>query len=145
MDTTDEPIRRIAVGVDGSPHSLAALRWAVREAEQVGAGIDAVISWDFPYLAYTYPVALPPDDDLAAAARQSLEDALASIGPTAVPITRVVVHTNPTDALLTAAEDCDLLVLGSRGRGSFRRTLLGSVTLNCIGHADCPVVVVPLP
>jgi len=44
--------------------------------------------------------------------------------------------------LLDHAETADLLVLGSRGRGGIRSTMLGSVALHCASHAACPVVVV---
>ena len=39
---------RIVVGVDGSPASVDALRWAARQAELTGAAVEAVISWDYP-------------------------------------------------------------------------------------------------
>jgi hypothetical protein len=40
--------RRIVAGVDGSASSLAALRWAVRQAELTGAAVEAVIAWRYP-------------------------------------------------------------------------------------------------
>ena len=43
MQAQDEKTPRIAVGVDGSPSARAALRRAVRQAEQTGATIDAVL------------------------------------------------------------------------------------------------------
>jgi hypothetical protein len=39
---------RIVVGVDGSPASLDALRWSVRQAELTRDGVEAVMSWEFP-------------------------------------------------------------------------------------------------
>jgi nucleotide-binding universal stress UspA family protein len=45
-------------------------------------------------------------------------------------------------ALLETADGADLLVVGSRGRGTFRGMLLGSVSQECVHHASCPVVVV---
>ena len=44
-------------------------------------------------------------------------------------------------ALLDAARGADLLVVGSRGHGGFAATLLGSVTIQCVLHAHCPVLV----
>lgn len=47
-----------------------------------------------------------------------------------------------TQALLDAAEQADLLVVGSRGRGGFRSMILGSVAHAVSAHASCPVAVV---
>jgi nucleotide-binding universal stress UspA family protein len=50
---------------------------------------------------------------------------------------------HPRDLLRTASEDLDLLVMGSRGYGPVRRTLLGSVSADVVHDAACPVLVVP--
>jgi len=47
------------------------------------------------------------------------------------------------EELVREAEDADLLVVGSRGLGSFDRLLLGSVSYQVVHHAACPVVIVP--
>ncbi|MFD0487440.1 universal stress protein [Saccharopolyspora spinosporotrichia] len=46
------------------------------------------------------------------------------------------------EALLTAAENADLLIVGTHGRGTFRATLLGSVSHAVVHYAPCPVAVV---
>jgi nucleotide-binding universal stress UspA family protein len=51
----------------------------------------------------------------------------------------------PADALCAAAEQADLLVVGSRGRGGFARLLLRSVSQRCLHHLPCPVAVVRHP
>lgn len=40
-------------------------------------------------------------------------------------------------------EDIDMVVMGSRGLGTVRRTILGSVSDYVLHHAHCPVIVVP--
>ena len=52
------------------------------------------------------------------------------------------VEGHPTAAILKEAEQADMIVVGSRGRGGFANLLLGSVTQQVVHHALCPVVVV---
>ncbi|HUK70861.1 MAG TPA: universal stress protein [Streptosporangiaceae bacterium] len=138
---------RIVVGVDGSPSSLTALRWAVRQAECTGATLDAVIAWQYPVNFGTYgwaPVSMEEDGaDFGELAEKTLTDAISKIVDpgTGVQVHQLVVQGNPAQVLLDAARDADLLVVGSRGHGGFTGALLGSVSLHCVHHAHCPVVV----
>ena len=63
-------------------------------------------------------------------------------GADSVEVQVAVVAGAAAEHLVNAAEDADLLVVGSRGRSGVRSTLLGSVALHCTTHARCPVVVV---
>lgn len=136
---------RIVVGVDGSQPSLEALRWAARQAALTGANLEAVIAWEPPSV-YGW-IALPgrPEDfDFQEPAVRTLEAAVnAALPPEqADGITRTVVTGNPAQAVLDRAEGADLVVVGARGHGTFRATLLGSVSHTVTAHAPCPVVVV---
>ncbi|MFE1312485.1 universal stress protein [Streptomyces sp. NPDC058755] len=142
MDT-DVSGPRVVVGVDGSTSSYAALRWAVRYAGLVGGTVDAVAVWE---LAGLYGWSAPAvdldvdEDDARQRMRQELTDVL---GADAAGVVRThVVHGNPADVLLRAAEGAEVLVVGSRGRGGFARALLGSVGQHVSQHANCPVVIV---
>jgi nucleotide-binding universal stress UspA family protein len=77
-------------------------------------------------------------------AEQELTEAISeAAGPDAdVVINPVVVQGWPAEVLLDAAEGADLLVVGSRGRGGFTSTLLGSVSQNCAHHATCPLLII---
>ena len=59
-----------------------------------------------------------------------------------VPLERHVKQGRPPQVILEAAEDADLVVVGSRGRDGFAGLLLGSVSSQVIQHAHCPVTVV---
>jgi nucleotide-binding universal stress UspA family protein len=49
----------------------------------------------------------------------------------------------PSEALLDAAGDADMIVVGSRGAGGFKKLLMGSVASQITHHAHIPVVVIP--
>jgi nucleotide-binding universal stress UspA family protein len=135
----------IVVGVDGSPGSIAALAWARRESTIRGCTLRLVSAWTYPYLA-----ALPgPErpwtpEELRSEARDTAEQALAAIGVAADdPAVQIRVAQGSASHVLTdASEDADLLVVGARGLGPIRGAVMGSVTLHCLVHAACPVVVV---
>lgn len=144
MSGSEGRASRIVVGVDGSDGALAALRWAVEEAELRGAALDAVTAWHIPYAAGSPAIGLviDPDEERAYAAEQ-LEEVIGATGVRAgMQVNRVVVEGGAARALIETAAGADLLVVGSRGRGGFKGLLLGSVSQQCIQHAPCPVVVV---
>jgi nucleotide-binding universal stress UspA family protein len=134
--------RRIVVGVDGSSSSKAALRWAIRQAKLTGGSVDAVTVWRLPS---TYGWAPAPDGmpDLEAAAKRTLIMALAEVSglEPGVPVRPVVTEGDTARALLHAADGAELLAVGSRGHGGLASTLLGSVSVHCVLHAPCPVLV----
>lgn len=137
----------IVVGVDGSTPSLQALRWAGRQAELTGARIVAVIAWELPGgFGWAGIPGLPQDLDLEEPAAEALAEAVKEALPPAQAenTEQVVVLGNPAEALLERAdeEEAELIVVGVRGYGTFRRTLLGSVSHTVTVQATCPVVVV---
>lgn len=136
----------VVVGVDGSPTSQAATRFAFEAAALRDVPLEAVHAWsDLP---------LPASRELASSwdpVRQHelevLDQRLAesqALYP-AVRVERVVVRDNPSHVLLERAKDAQLVVVGSRGRGGFRGLLLGSTSQALIQHAACPVAIVPPP
>jgi nucleotide-binding universal stress UspA family protein len=138
---------KIVVGVDGSPGSILALRWAADEARLRGAVLEVVTAWHYPVLS-TIPAfgVLPPADEMTAEARKGLHELLEDEKLTAdegLTMIETVREGSPAGALVDAATDADLLVVGSRGQGSFGKKILGSVSHACVTHAECPVVVVP--
>jgi len=135
---TSAPV--IVVGVDGSPSSLRAVRWAAQQAKVTGATIRAVSSWRWP----NYITRLPPGVDLPKDTGITLDEVLdeALAGFEDVSVTRHVIEGPPGPALLSQAQDATLLVVGASGRAAFPGMLLGSVAEHCVRHGSCPVVVV---
>jgi nucleotide-binding universal stress UspA family protein len=142
MAQTAGPSGLIVVGVDGSPASRRALRWALDIARLTGAAVRAVTVWRIP-VSYAH-VPDWSDMDLAGAASSTLVETVREVTREDDPsVETVVLEGAAAPALLEAAEAADLLVVGARGRGGFAGLLLGSVTTFCVHHATCPVVVVP--
>ena len=54
-----------------------------------------------------------------------------------------VVQGDPADALVAAGSRLELLVMGSRGYGSTRAVMLGSVSRKVAERAECPVLILP--
>ena len=136
--------RRVVVGVDGSDDAAHALRWALVDARVRGAVTAVVHAWHPPYSLSFAAAAmdLPAFED---AATRLLDRVVDAVEPEFrdVPIERLLVSGSPTDALLGAAQDAEVVVVGGRGVGGFRGLLLGSVSQQLAHHAPCPVVVVP--
>jgi nucleotide-binding universal stress UspA family protein len=134
---------RVVVGVDGSPSSYEAVRWAVRYAALVGGTVDAVTAWELPGLYGWSAPAVDMDLDKDEARQRMARELTETLGAdAAASLSTHVAHGNPAEVLLRAAEGAEVLVVGSRGRGGFARALLGSVSQHVAQHADCPVVIV---
>ncbi|MFE3107239.1 universal stress protein [Kitasatospora indigofera] len=142
MGTTPETAHPvIVVGVDGSPSSRAALRWAQRQARLEDASVEAVAAWDYPPMS-SWGLSIP-GPEIEEAARLALADTVKQEqDDTRPPVRQRTEYGHPADALLKAASGAHLLVVGTRGLGGFTGTLLGSVSRHCVEHAPCPVVVV---
>jgi nucleotide-binding universal stress UspA family protein len=146
----------VVVGVDGSPGAGEALRWALAEARLRKVPLRVVHAWTYGYagataggygnLGFIGSFDSPGADagNLGRAAEETLETAIGeAVGETRdVEIERQVVEGGAAAVLLDAAAAGDLLVVGSRGHGGFTGLLLGSVSQQCVHHAQCPVVVV---
>ena len=149
----------IVVGVDGSSGGDAALRWAIEEARLRGAEVHAVHAFDMPPppvgvtpIGPPGPVAEVTPDELedlrrnaTAGAQAALDEALArAAGETeGVRVRGSLLQGPPATALVEAARDAELLVVGTRGHGAVHELVLGSVSHECARKASCPVVVLP--
>jgi nucleotide-binding universal stress UspA family protein len=137
---------RVVVGVDGSEPSRLALAWALSEAARRRAELVVLHAVDYGQLVTPFGPPVHVDrEELEKSSRLLLEEMLRGLPPDAGSprsMALVAATTGAVRALLEAAHDADLLVVGARGRGGFRGLLLGSVSRQCVDHAPCPVVVV---
>ncbi|MFI6845193.1 universal stress protein [Kitasatospora sp. NBC_00085] len=142
MDTVSPAAHRIVVGVDGSPSSEKALRWAVTQARLTGTTVDAVICWLLPTMYGRAPMSV--DRELGHVAEKMLDQAVAhALGKVRpVEVRETAVLGNAAEVLVERSRGAELLVVGSRGHGGFTGALLGSVGQYCVQHSACPVVVI---
>jgi nucleotide-binding universal stress UspA family protein len=138
---------QIVVGVDGSPSSQAALQWAADQAACTGAEVKAVIAWEYPAVAAGFglaPGAMVTSSQYREYASKVLADSISNVtGPrSGVRFTTRVAEGNAAQILLDDAAGAELLVVGSRGHGTFAGAVLGSVSHRVARRAPCPVVVV---
>ncbi|BCJ34733.1 hypothetical protein Athai_22360 [Actinocatenispora thailandica] len=124
----------IVVGVDGSTTSIAALRWAASEASRRAGGLLAVRA-----IGGGEPTAQLAAERAVLAA--SVRAGLGAEPP--VPVAERIVAAPPHQALLGAARDADLIVVGSRGHSGLLGRILGSTAISVARTASVPVVVVP--
>ena len=127
----------VAVGLDQSPASRAVAAFAFREAQLRKVPLLAVCA-----LADA-PGMLGGARELEAAFSHAI--AVLEKEHPDVTVLRQVAQGPPRDALLAAADEAQLLVVGSRGRGGVRGMGLGSVVQALLHHAPCPVAVIHPP
>ncbi|MEL6890192.1 MAG: universal stress protein [Actinomycetota bacterium] len=135
------------VGIDGSPESIAALRWTASLARDTGARVEPLLAWEVPLPIW------------ATSGRRSIEFDHAGLGAEAAVVADrcvnecadlidvidepVVVEGHPSRVLLEWSESGRRIVVGRRGVGALRHRLLGSTSNYLATHAVGPVIVVP--
>ncbi|WP_211716962.1 universal stress protein [Nocardiopsis sp. MG754419] len=145
---------RVVVGVDGSKNARRALGLAVNLTAETEGELVVVNSWEvpFPYdpVAMTSAGYQPQDDIFEKQSEQLVAELLAEVmddqrEDVNIQVSAVRTQSNPVTALLESADDADAhaIVVGSRGRGSIRGLLMGSVSQGVLHHARVPVVVLP--
>ena len=145
--------RGIVVGVDGSPSSWVALRWAAHEAAMRNVVLTVVNVIDRPAFDLVVlggpaaPIQTEPTRRQQRAAETILADARAVVADSTESAARPEVCTQvffaaAVPTLVELSRDAHLVVVGRRGHGRLRRVLLGSVSTGLLHHAWCPVAVI---
>jgi nucleotide-binding universal stress UspA family protein len=137
----------IVVGIDGSPNSAAALRWAHKEARRRGDHLVALYAWGFVPSGHagdgrTFVTGYDAgwaDTTLSTA----VEETLGADGASTVE--RRVAYDIPAPALLAAAAGAELLVVGARGTSGLNGLLLGSVSQHLLRRTTGPLAIIHPP
>ncbi|MDX3727282.1 universal stress protein [Streptomyces caniscabiei] len=131
----------VTVGLDGSPESLAAARWAAEEAEKRRLTLRLLHAW--PLLAPEPPRA-PSEVDQNYWAKRLVHTAQAELSTRhpGLSVVGSLVADDAQEALLRAASDSEMLVLGSRRLGSAESYFMGDVSMAVVARARRPVTLV---
>ncbi|OBJ51053.1 universal stress protein [Mycobacterium asiaticum] len=138
----------ILVGVDGSPASNAAVVWATRSAElrNLPLTLVHVVNTDvatWPPMPYPDTWALWQEDQGRKVLTESVKIAReAALSDRRLTIHSELVYATPVSTIVEMSREAQLLVVGSSGRGTVARLLLGSVSSSVVRHAGCPVAVI---
>lgn len=138
--------RPVVVGVDGSPESMRAVRWAALEAAHRQVALHVVHAWTWP-LPSVGMGSIPgemPAGGLYAAPEEVLVEARSAATQAApeVPVEATVVTGDAASRLIDESRGAALTVVGDRGLGGFAGLILGSVGHSVAAHGHSPVVVV---
>jgi nucleotide-binding universal stress UspA family protein len=130
----------VLVGIDGSPASELATEVAFEEASVRQVELVALHGWRDTSL-FHYPGL--DTESLQTQAEAVLAERLAGWQERYPDVTvrRVVVAEHPARALVQRAEEAQLVVVGSRGRGGLTGKLLGSVSTGVVHSVRVPVMV----
>jgi nucleotide-binding universal stress UspA family protein len=144
MDSSDDQFgaRMVAAGVDGSPESVAAARYAVQAASQRGFDLLLVHAYELPALH------APVEPAILDACHESAHRLVADLAAQLVVPSTMRIHTSiqpalPAGLLLWATQRVPLLVVGQDHLTWGERLMFGRVASQVAQRADCPVVVVP--
>ncbi|MGW2705378.1 universal stress protein [Streptomyces sp. NPDC001340] len=131
----------VTVGLDGSPESLAAARWAADEAEKRRLPLRLLHAW--PLLA-PEPARVPAEVDQNYWAKRLVHTARAELQARhpGLSIVGNLVADDAQSALLQAASESEMTVLGSRGLEPVESYFLGDISMPVVARAERPVVLV---
>lgn len=133
---------RILLGTDGSADAAAAARAASDLSARTDADLYMVHAWNTP--ATVSPATLPVDL-FESDARERLDREVGRVKRNGAKVAEAQLRRgHPVNEILDLSEElgAELIVVGSRGRGPFRRLVLGSVSEAVVHYARCPVLVV---
>ena len=138
----------ILVGLDLSPSSRAALRWAAQQARLTGRRLLAINALPIPpNLASIGIIGMPEsaieESNIDDPHREAVSAVWDSVQP-GLGWTLEFVLDDPGRALVARSAEATLLVVGTHEHVGLTRLVSGSVSRYCLSHAKCPTVIVPV-
>lgn len=144
--------KKILVAIDGSPQSDKAAEEAVRLAAQSGVRLRSQVfavlvlpSLKPPSFTDFFPAKPPTEEPDWPAKRDRLFYVVEKSAREAdVTLESIILYGDPAEELMHFAKEklCDVIVIGSSGKGMVKRTVLGSVSSKVALQAQCSVYIV---
>lgn len=136
--------KTIVVALDGSERSLQALKYAQSLAEKYSSKLIMVHAYPHTSDLHAYEGYEKLISTRKIAGEKVLETGRKLVGQSPIDVEKNLLEGPPADAILSVVEsrNADLVVLGTRGMGSIKGLLYGSVATKVSHHAACPVLVV---
>ena len=149
----NKPFSKILVPLDGSKNADRALDNALLIAEKFGSKIILmhVIGGFVPEFAlspegFAIPntTVLEVRESIKKNAKEMLKKRLEKVQKNNLKVSQVIKVGDPGSEIINFAEKnkIDLILMGARGLGAFKKLLLGSVSNKVTSHSHCPVLVV---
>ena len=139
-------MKKILVSVDGSENAKRALLEAKMIAKCTGADIDILTVMEYLVInAYMVEYkAMPLSKNAKDDAQNILKDALSLFDDFDGKVDGLIESGEPADVIIETAREgnYDLIVMGSRGLGTFSRTMLGSVSNKVLNHGSTNVLII---
>lgn len=135
----------ILLAVDGSKHALKTATLAGELARSMNSkSIRVVVVYSAIPIYLGEPNLQSAIDARLDDANKILKDAVAEVGDIPGEIHSELLEGSPAEVIVDVAETrkVDLIMVGSRGSGTFTNLMLGSTCQNVVNHAPCPVLVV---
>jgi nucleotide-binding universal stress UspA family protein len=139
---------RLTVGFHGSDPAVAALAWAVSEANRRDATVHAILAWcegDYGGLGGSVRIAAGFPSTAGRSACHLAADSLSSCGVTTSRVRAIARRGVPAATLIRAATGSDLLAIGTGRSAVCGHRTLGAITLGCLTGSPVPVVLVSCP
>jgi nucleotide-binding universal stress UspA family protein len=131
----------IVVGVDASPTSEPALRWAIAEASTRRIPLKLVSAWNPGFDIDALGLATREVEAHCRAVLDHAKEEVNAADPS-IPVTTTTYIGPALTALIDASRNADTVVVGSRGLRPLRALLIGATSLEVAAHAECPAVLV---
>jgi len=134
----------VLLPVDGSEHATRAATYAMKMADLMHARLLLVhchrpfpVKLGEPYFQKAVDKIMQESDELLSPFRSLLEEGGSDYGD-------MVLEGPPAEQICEVAriENCEMIIMGSRGRSDLKGLLLGSVAHRVLQQAPCPVLIV---